>query len=69
MLFPEPQIRDWIYNRVEPGVPKDFPSYEEWTQNRLDSSLLYERVVKIEEKEDEEVYDLSVEKVHNFVSN
>ncbi|MDP4039967.1 MAG: DUF87 domain-containing protein [Candidatus Pacearchaeota archaeon] len=67
--FPEAQIRDWIYNKNKPGVPKTFPSFEEWTLKRIKDNILYEKVFRMEETEKERVYDISVDKTHNFVSN
>ncbi|MBI2629049.1 DUF87 domain-containing protein [Candidatus Pacearchaeota archaeon] len=67
--FPEAQIRDWIYSNTKPGLPKTFLDIDEWINNRFGKNVLYERVFRIEECGEEEVYDLSVDKVHNFVSN
>jgi intein/homing endonuclease len=67
--FPEAQIRDWIYNNTKPGLPKVFPDIEEWFNKREKNNILFEKVFKIEENGEEEVYDISIDKVHNFVSN
>ncbi|MBI2044532.1 DUF87 domain-containing protein [Candidatus Pacearchaeota archaeon] len=67
--FPESQIRDWIYNKHSPGLPKSFPSFSKWTNDRIKNDILFERIFKIEEAGKEEVYDISIDNVHNFVSN
>ncbi|MEK6894245.1 MAG: DUF87 domain-containing protein [Nanoarchaeota archaeon] len=67
--FPYPQIRDWASNRNKPGLPKTFLDFDEWTEKRIINNLLYEKVFRIKELEEEEVYDLSIDEVHNFVSN
>ena len=67
--FPYPQIRDWADNKSKPGLPKTFLDFDEWTEKRTINNLLYERVFRIQELGDEEVYDLSIDEVHNFVSN
>jgi len=67
--FPEAQIRDWIYNKHLPGLPKSFPDFNEWIKNRKKENILFEKIFKIKENGEEEVYDISVDKVHNFVSN
>ena len=69
LKFPEAQIRDWIYNNISPGLPKSFLDIDAWINNRQKKGILFERVFKIEDAGEEEVYDLSVDKVHNFVSN
>ena len=67
--FPEAQIRDWIYLGIKPGLPKNFFDFEEWIKKREKGNILYENIYKIEEVKEEEVYDLSVNKTHNFISN
>jgi len=67
--FPVAQIRDWIYNNTKPGLPKEFPDFEEWISKRIKDNLLFEKVFNVEEAGEEEVYDISVDKVHNFISN
>ena len=67
--FPEAQIRDWIYNKIKPGLPKDFPDFDEWIKGREEGNILYQRIFRVEEVGEEEVYDISVDKAHNFVSN
>ncbi len=69
LRFPEAQIRDWLYLDMKPGLPKNFPDFDEWIENRLNENILYEKVVGVNECGEEEVYDLSVSNVHNFVSN
>jgi intein/homing endonuclease len=51
------------------GLPKSFLDIDDWIKNRQGEGVLFEKVAKIEESGEEEVYDLEVDKVHNFVSN
>lgn len=67
--FPEAQIRGWIYNGMKPGLPKSFPDIDKWVSSRNDKEILYEKVFRMKEVGEEEVYDISVDKFHNFVSN
>ena len=67
--FSKDQIRDWIYMGMKPGLPKEFPDIEEWVNKRIVGNLLFERVFSIKDAGEEEVYDISVDQVHNFVSN
>lgn len=67
--FPEFQIRDWIYMGNQPGLPKKFSDFKEWIKKREKENILYENIFKIKEIKEEEVYDLSVDKTHNFISN
>jgi len=67
--FNEAQIRDWIYSGMKPGLPKNFPSVEMWFSRRNQGCLLFEKIFKVEEVGEEKVYDISVDKVHNFISN
>jgi len=69
LRFPEAQVRDWIYNDISPGLPKSFLNIDMWIKNRQKEGILFERVFKIDDMGEEEVYDISVDKVHNFVSN
>jgi len=48
---------------------KKFPDIETWFAQRYDGNVLFERIVKIEMAGQEELYDISVAKVHNFVAN
>jgi len=67
--FPEAQIRDWIYMGNSPGLPKTFLDYDEWIKNRVCGDLLFEYVFRIRECGKEKVFDMSVDGVHNFISN
>ncbi|MBU2589887.1 MAG: hypothetical protein KKB39_03940 [Nanoarchaeota archaeon] len=64
----EYDIRGWIYFNYKAGVPKDFPSFEQWIKERQQGNTLHEKIVLKKELEAEEVYDISVDKVHNFVA-
>lgn len=50
-------------------LPKSSENFDMWINNRLQGEILFENVAKIEEAGEEEVYDLEVDKVHNFISN
>jgi len=67
--FPDYIIGEWIRSNSNPGLPKTFPDFEKWIYDRIEGNILYERIFKMEEAGEEEVYDISVDKVHNFVSN
>jgi len=69
LSFPESQVRDWIYNKIKPGLPKKFSDFNEWINERIDKNILYERILRIRNRGEEKVYDISVNKIHNFVSN
>jgi hypothetical protein len=54
---------------MSPGLPKTFPDFKEWIEKRQGGNILFEGIFRMEEEGREEVYDIAVDKVHNFVSN
>lgn len=63
------EAREWIYTKSKVGVPKTFPSFQEWVSKRQNGNILFEKIESKTELEPEELYDISVDKVHNFVAN
>ena len=66
---PDYVIREWIYNGCKAGVPKKFQSFKEWASKRVSGNNLFLKIIRKEGKGKEIVYDLSVDKVHNFVAD
>ena len=62
-------VGEWLRTNGRPGLPKTFPDIDEWLKDRICGNILFERVFRMKEAGEEEVYDISVDKVHNFVSN
>ena len=62
-------IGGWIYYNYKAGVPKKFPSFKEWTSQRVSANNIFLKIIRKEEKGKEHVYDLSVDKVHNFLAD
>ena len=62
-------VSSWIKKINKPGLPKKFPDFDEWINNKSTGNLIYEKVFRIRELGEEDVYDISIDKVHNFVSN
>ncbi|MDI6738260.1 MAG: hypothetical protein QME12_07160 [Nanoarchaeota archaeon] len=65
----EYEAREWIYSKGKAGVPKVFPSFREWVSERENEGVLFEKVISRAELPPEKLYDISVDKVHNFVAN
>ena len=66
---PDYIVRKWIYSKGKAGVPKNFPSFEDWTKKRVRGNNLFLKIVKKAKSKEEDVYDLSVDKVHNFIAD
>ncbi|MBI2522822.1 DUF87 domain-containing protein [Candidatus Woesearchaeota archaeon] len=66
---PDYIVRYWIYSKGKAGVPKNFPSFEEWTKKRVKGNNLFLKIVKKAKLKEEVVYDLSVDKAHNFIAD
>ncbi len=69
LRVPDYIIRDWIYYGNKAGVPKRFPSFKEWTSKRVSGNNLFLKIIDKREKGQDIVYDLSIDKVHNFVAD
>jgi len=67
--LPEYIIWGWAKGKFKPGIPKKTLFFEDWIKNRIDKEILYEKILSIEEAGEEDVYDISIDKVHNFVTN
>ncbi len=67
--LPAYQVREWIYYKTGAGMPKNFPSFEEWTKRKCTDGVIYEEIIEKRELEPELVYDIAVKDVHNFVAN
>ena len=64
------QARNWIYFKHSATSPhKLFPSYRNWIENRFKDGTIFEKIIDKKPAGRERVYDISVEKVHNFVAN
>ena len=50
-------------------MPWSFPNYNVWVKKHSIGNILYEKIISKKNKKPEQVYDLSVEKVHNFVAD
>ncbi len=66
---PDYIIREWIYYKRKAGVSKNFPSFREWTKKRVSGNNLFVKIIKKIKSKKAVVYDISVEKVHNFVAD
>jgi intein/homing endonuclease len=69
LSIPEDRVRDWIYLGIKSGVPKKFPKFEKWCNDRCSGDVIYEKITKKQKAGIKNVYDISVDKVHNFVAN
>ena len=67
--IPDYIVREWIYCNGKAGVPKKFPSFQEWIKKRISGNNLFIKIIKKTKSKKEVVYDLSVEKVHNFIAD
>lgn len=65
----EYEAREWIYSKGKAGVPKGFPSFKEWVSERITEGVIFEKVALKTNIPAESLYDISVDKVHNFVAN
>jgi len=69
LSIPAYQAREWIYFKGGVGLPKSFPIFDDWISKRYTDEVIYEKVISKENAGEEELYDISVDKVHNFVAN
>ena len=67
--IPDYVIREWLYYEGKAGVPKNFPSFIEWTEKRVSGDNLFIKIAKTRKLKPEVVYDISVNNVHNFVAD
>ncbi|MBU2441580.1 MAG: hypothetical protein KKA43_04570, partial [Nanoarchaeota archaeon] len=67
--LPDYVIREWIYYKGKAGMPKNAPSFMEWTKKRVSGDNIFVKIIDKKQKKEEVVYDLSVDKVHNFVAD
>ncbi len=67
--LPSYQIREWIYYGRKSWLPKNLPSFEDWTKKRVKGNHIFVKILEKKKGKEEKVYDLSVAKVHNFVAD
>lgn len=63
------QVREWIYYNRKCSLGWKFPKYDQWCEENCKNNLIFEQIISKKEKGEENVYDIEVEKVHNFVAN
>jgi len=66
--IPNHTVREWIYYNNRVGLSKNLPSFESWVRQRVDNGNIFLTIIDRDESKEEKVYDLSVDKVHNFVA-
>lgn len=62
-------VREWIYKNRKARLPKNLPNYNEWINQRYENKIIYENIIDKKEIEKDYVYDISVDKVHNFIAD
>lgn len=67
--IPAYQVWTWVDKGNKANLPWSFPNFDEWVQSRCQSNILFEKVISKKNKKIEAVFDLSVDKVHNFVAD
>ena len=67
--IPDYVVREWIYHNKKSGAPKNLPSFREWTSKKVYANNLFLNIITKKKRSKEFVYDLSIEKVHNFVAD
>ncbi len=67
--IPDYQVREWIYYGRGTSLPWSFKNFNVWMNSRSKDNLLYEKIISKTKKSPERVYDISVEKIHNFIAN
>ncbi|MBI2667916.1 hypothetical protein HYX17_04075, partial [Candidatus Woesearchaeota archaeon] len=65
----EYEAREWIYYDKKVFLPRDLPGFEEWINIRYKNKTIFEDIISIEPLGKEDVFDISVKDVHNFISN
>ncbi|MEW5897376.1 MAG: hypothetical protein AB1668_06795, partial [Nanoarchaeota archaeon] len=63
------QVREWIYYSRGISLPWSFPNFDSWIRQRCAGNILYEEIISKTKKRPEPVFDISVDKVHNFVAD
>ncbi len=67
--IPQHWARDWLYFNRGVKILPSFPSFTVWVKNKFKEGLLFETISSKKLKKPEPVYDISVDKVHNFVAD
>ncbi|MBI2146082.1 DUF87 domain-containing protein [Candidatus Woesearchaeota archaeon] len=63
------QVRDWIYHGRGTKLCWSFSDFDVWNESRVKNNILYENILSKIKKKAEPVFDISVDKVHNFVAD
>lgn len=69
LSFPYYQAKWWAKYNDKPSVPHGIPDFKEWIASRYQKGLICEKIILCNKATPEEVFDISVDKVHNFVAN
>ena len=67
--IPKYQVGEWIYYNRGVSLGWKFPKYDEWANENCRDNLIFEKIISKESKGEENVYDIEVEDVHNFIAN
>src|SRR3989338_8840648 len=62
-------VREWIYFNRSVGLSKSVLGFNVWIKTRYKNETIFERIIDKQDVGEEDVFDLAVERVHNFVSN
>ncbi len=60
--------KEWVHTDRSAGIAKSFPSFQEWISSREGNNVLYEKIDFVVVSKPEPLFDLTVEKVHNFIA-
>jgi len=69
LKLPSYQVREWIYYNKGTKLPCSFPNFDKWVDKRSLNNVLYEKIISKNRIKSEPVFDISVDKVHNFVAD
>jgi hypothetical protein len=66
---PKYDVKFWLKTNMRTEPPKSFPRFNEWIKKRFDDNLIFENIIERTNGREIEVYDIGVDKVHNFIAN
>ncbi len=67
--IPKYYVGEWTRHNRKIRASNSFPHFDEWISARYSNGVIFECIKNMELLKEQEVYDLEIDELHNFVAN